>query len=322
MTSRREKNLTSDGDKNVLIAIEPMDKEAIQRRRSSGYPTPKKTLKRDFDLVNTLIRKAVMNLRRNLVVLFFNIVSPAFQIILLSVAIGKEPKDLDVAVYNPERGTNVTRLENSAVNPFLRPFLPASINYDAEQFSNYSLMFLSTIDEEYINLVNYDNYEAAINSVKNCDTWAAITFPGNYSRYLNERLNSMMDPSSISNETMDGSSISFHGDFTEFPIQTTLMTSLMNSMQKYIAQIAESKGISDVDKLMRPLVVMTTVYGDPVVSPDFRDFMIPGFILGISFILAVGLTAISFVIEAERGTPGAKLRGRGSNRTTSWPLMS
>ena len=296
-----ETNLTSDGDKNVLIADETNDYGTMPRRRSSCYPAPKKTFKHDFDLINTLIRKGVINLRRNLAVLFFNIVNPAFQIILFSIAIGTEPRGLNVAVYNPELETNITRLDSIADNGFLRPFLPPSMNFDAEQFSNYSLVFLSTIDEEYINLVNYDNYEAAINSVKVSDTWAAITFPGNYSHYLNDRLNSMMDPSSITNATMDGSTISFHGDFTEFPIQTTLMKSIIDSMQKYMKLIAESKGISGVDKLMRPLVEMTTVYGDPVVSPDYRDFMTPGFILGITFILAVGLTAISFVIERKEG---------------------
>ena len=292
---------TEGGDKNDLLTNDINTSQV--GRRSSGLPLDRRprTVKHDFDLIRTLTMKGVINLRRNLAVLFFNIVNPAFQIILFSIAIGTEPKGLNVAVYNPEDGANVTRLDSITDNTFLVPFLPRSINPHAQQFSNYSLMFLSAIDKEYVNLISYDTYDGAIESVKSSDTWAAITFPANYSIHLQDRMDSMIDPSSVTNETIEGSSIYFHGDFTEFPIQTTLMKSIMDSMTKYIKLIAESKGIKDVDKILKPLVVMTTVYGDPVVSPDYRDFMTPGFILGITFILAVGLTAISFVIERKEG---------------------
>lgn len=289
------------GDKNGLL-INDIDTSQVERR-SLGPPLDRRprTVKHDFDMIRTLTMKGVINLKRNLAVLFFNIVNPAFQIILFSIAIGTEPKGLNVAVYNPEDSANVTMLGNIAENTFLVPFLTRSIDLHAKQFSNYSLMFLSSIDKEYVNLISYDTYDGAIESVKNSDTWAAITFPANYSMYLQDRMDSMIDPSSVTNETIEGSSIYFHGDFTEFPIQTTLMKSIMDSMTKYIKLIAESKGIKDVDKILKPLVVMTTVYGDPAVSPDYRDFMTPGFILGITFILAVGLTAISFVIERKEG---------------------
>jgi ABC-type multidrug transport system permease subunit len=68
--------------------------------------------------------------------------------------------------------------------------------------------------------------------------------------------------------------------------------------------------IAKYNKLMSRIVNPRTV--DPIVEfvdppvygtlePSFRDFMVPGMILAITYILAVGLTALTFVIERKGG---------------------
>ena len=57
----------------------------------------------------------------------------------------------------------------------------------------------------------------------------------------------------------------------------------------------------DVNKLLSPPVVAVDppVYGH--FSPDYREFTTPGFMLGIIYIVAVGMTAVSLVQERKDG---------------------
>lgn len=58
---------------------------------------------------------------------------------------------------------------------------------------------------------------------------------------------------------------------------------------------------TDVSRLLTPPVIISDppVYGH--FSPDYREFTTPGFILGIIYVVAVGLTAVSLVQERKDG---------------------
>ncbi|KFM75039.1 ABC transporter G family member 20, partial [Stegodyphus mimosarum] len=48
-----------------------------------------------------------------------------------------------------------------------------------------------------------------------------------------------------------------------------------------------------------PIVVKEPIYGK--LKPNFTEFMAPGMILGITYIMAVGLSAMSIIIEKKEG---------------------
>lgn len=73
----------------------------------------------------------------------------------------------------------------------------------------------------------------------------------------------------------------------------------MEGTQKFLEYLITKQGLNKA--LAKPLLEMVDppVYGKG--NPSFRDFMAPGLILGITYALAIGLTAISFVIERKEG---------------------
>ena len=48
-----------------------------------------------------------------------------------------------------------------------------------------------------------------------------------------------------------------------------------------------------------PIVFEKPIYGEE--DPTFTEFMAPGVILSITFFMAVGLTALSFILERKEG---------------------
>lgn len=210
--------------------------------------------------------------------LLFNIVNPAIQVVLFCIAIGQPPKHLSIAVYNGDQSLL------------------------GSEARNYSSLFLDQVDTEAIDFAFYSTLESAIDSVRRSATWAAIEIPANYSYFLQKRIDNILD---LDEDTLNRSTIHVHADMTEYPIQVQLQKELLVAMIKYAKQVVNLTGLLpdglDSSKLLLPLVqsVDPPVYGH--FDPDFREFTTPGFILGIIFVVAVGLTAVSFVQERKDG---------------------
>ena len=93
----------------------------------------------------------------------------------------------------------------------------------------------------------------------------------------------------------------FHSSIQEFPIQITLITQLVTSAQKWIINLVNESFPFMASAIAEPLFkpVDPPIYGE--LKPSYRNFMAPGLILGISYILAVGLTALCFVMDRKEG---------------------
>lgn len=216
----------------------------------------------------------------------FNIVNPAIQVVLFCIAIGQPPKHLSISVYNGDH----PEVSTASTPPL------------ASGATNYSSLFLSQVDPEGIDFTFYPTLESAIESVRRSAAWAAIEIPPLYSYYLQKRIETIFDPDE---ETLNRSTIHVHADMTEYPIQVQLQKEMMDAMIKFAKEIVNLTdllpGGFDSSKLLLPLVqsIDPPVYGH--FDPDFREFTTPGFILGIIFVVAVGLTAVSFVQERKDG---------------------
>jgi ABC-type multidrug transport system permease subunit len=86
-------------------------------------------------------------------------------------------------------------------------------------------------------------------------------------------------------------------------VSQSIIKALLKAEQKFQHVMIAKYNISRIvnPRTVDPIVefVDPPVYG--TLEPSFRDFMVPGMILAITYILAVGLTALSFVIDRKEG---------------------
>lgn len=104
-----------------------------------------------------LFWKNITRLRRNLAVVLFQFLLPSIEVILFCACIGRDPFDIQVAVFNQE---------------------------DPLMLSN---MFLDTIDNSTIKLQSFNTLDTALQSVRNGESWAAMTLGKNFSDALHMR---------------------------------------------------------------------------------------------------------------------------------------
>ena len=74
-----------------------------------------------------------------------------------------------------------------------------------------------------------------------------------------------------------------------------------NVMNKYFSRQQDSSDNRIQDKILDPLVkfVDPPLYGS--LDPQYRNFMCPGIILTVVYVMAMGLTALSLVVERKEG---------------------
>ena len=195
------------------------------------------------------------------------VLMPAFQIIIFCVCLGQNPKGLEIAVYNPD---------NSSAY-------------------NYSAQLLSLVASQDLKLVKVNSESEAIDNIKSSHMWAALVLNKRFSDALADRMSSFITPS---NATIIESTVQMYSDMTEFPIQVTILQAMNTAQTTFIKILIAEKGLSE--QLLTPLInTAPPVYGS--LTPDYRDFMAPGFLLGIVYMLALGHTALSFVLERKDG---------------------
>ncbi|KAI1290099.1 ABC transporter G family member 20 [Halotydeus destructor] len=222
---------TTNG-KEVVIQPADQPENTFSSGHRSSLPKPQ-GVKASLNRTSTLMEK-----------------SPAFEIVIFCLCIGRQPSGLKVAVYNP----------------------------DSNVALNYSQQFLSEIETQDLHLVYYDSQAEAIEAVKKSYQWAALVFGSNYSTALDQRIQNPITPS---NETVRDSTVYLYADMTEYPIQVTIMESLQSAASQFVSNLVDAS-----QSFIKP-------------SPAAMTSL--GFLLGITYILAVGHTALSFVVERKDG---------------------
>ncbi|GFU44439.1 ABC transporter G family member 20 [Trichonephila clavipes] len=100
------------------------------------------------------------------------------------------------------------------------------------------------------------------------------------------------------NATIENSTIKVYLDMTNQQITATLYTRILEGFLKFsrstLIQYGWSSAIASP-----PVKLENPIYG--TLDPNFTEFMAPGMILGITYMMAVGLTAMSVIIEKKEG---------------------
>ncbi|XP_028967869.1 ABC transporter G family member 20 [Galendromus occidentalis] len=216
--------------------------------------------------VPALVKKNITRLRSNYPFLLFTFLVPSFQVILFCLCIGADPYDLPVAVVNAD------------ANP------------------RHSQAFLDTIPGRTIIQRPYSGLGSALASVERGETYGVIHIGPNYSKTLKYRFLSGIDADNV---TLEESTIDIHMDMTNqqigFILQKTIFESFVTFCEELLRDMNKNVALAQL-----PVRVKDPVYGNG--KPSFTEFMAPGIILSITYIMAVALTSISIIMESREGT--------------------
>lgn len=213
-----------------------------------------------------VIWKNYIRLKRNPPVLIFEFILPAVQVILFCLCIGGDPFDVPLAVVNDE-------------------VIPQA-----------SRFFLDAIDKKAIRQVPFDNLTMAIESVRRGETWGAIHIPDRYTQYLQERLT---HPADITNDTLTNGTINIYPDLTNLHLALAMENTFREAFIKFAKDTLNMFGY-DPEAAELPIRVEEPVYGT-LKRNGYLEFMAPGVVISITYVMATGLTALAFILEKRDG---------------------
>ncbi|XP_034148174.1 ABC transporter G family member 20 [Esox lucius] len=211
--------------------------------------------------IAALIIKTTVRMKRMPGSLFFQFLLPVMQISLMCLCIGGDPKGIQVAVVNNETSSG--------------------------SFSQSLLSFLDNSSIQQVNLTHTEAFAGAYNG----EYWGVIGFGKNFTSSLTKR----MLQRQVSKETVEAGSVRVWLDLTNRQIALMLQKKLEDAFQDFVRHKTGSKS----HLVSLPVKFEEPIYGS--LNSDFTTFVTPGAVLSITFYLAVGLTALSFVIERKEG---------------------
>ncbi|KAM4607168.1 ABC transporter G family member 23 [Polymixia lowei] len=211
--------------------------------------------------IAALMIKTMVRMKRMPGSLCFQFLLPVIQISLMCLCIGGDPKGIQVAVVNNETSP-----------------------------SSYSQSLLSFLDNSSVEQVLLTQ-EEAFTGIYNGEYWGVIGFGKNFTSYLTKRMLQRQVP----REVVDGGSVHVWLDMTNRQIAIMLQKKLHDAFQAFV-----NNKLGSMSYLVAlPIKFEEPIYGSQ--NTDFTTFVTPGAVLSITFYLAVGLTALSFVLERKEG---------------------
>ncbi|CAF3240969.1 unnamed protein product [Rotaria sp. Silwood2] len=219
--------------------------------------------------IYALMLKDATVIKRNIGLLLFQFLIPVIQVSLFCLCIGRNAEHISMALYNGE-----------AVNGF--------------PTGNLSLQLLNKINSEQIHFTSFNDFDKAIDLVKQGQYWGAAAIQYNFTQAIKNKLFAFRtDPA-----TLNASSLHLYLDMTNQQVSLTMQSVLVNSTELFLKEVLSSHEI-DPSIADPPVIIENPLYGSLV--PKFLNFAAPGMMISIIFFVAIGLTALIFVVEKKEG---------------------
>jgi len=255
--SQSQSNLEKGGD--VYLSTKPKASEETPLL-SKKVPKPRSRSSQSFSISK---RKATQ-IRRNLILLFFELLTPVVEIFLFFTCVGPNPHNLDFAIVNADVGI---RFGNTYVN-----------------IGNTLTDMLKTNPTLDVRL--YPDMNEALDSVRMGTEWGVLYIPTNFTQALPERLTGDMNP-----DIIDQGSLHLQLDMSNYQVALTLQQTMLSTVEELAAQNNFSINVIEIG---------TPIFGSK--TTKFGDFLAPGMIGLVVFAHSIGLTAIAFVRERLDGS--------------------
>ncbi|XP_053207718.1 uncharacterized protein LOC128391794 [Panonychus citri] len=220
-----------------------------------------------FTIVSIIFWKNTLRNIRNLPFLVLQFIVPVVPVVLLCIAVGLDPFDVRVAIVNHDRG------------------------------GEYSSMFLKHIDTYHINAVPYESLDEALDDIKHQRTWGVLHFKHNFSNSILNRID-FTNPS-LSNETIDSSTIKLYADLTDDLTVIHVTRSLDRTFHSFVRNALAEKGRKPTIAAL-PIKMERPIFGEANVNRhnNFKRFTLPGFMAAVCFTIGYTITAV--IISFER----------------------
>ncbi|CAF1499746.1 unnamed protein product [Adineta steineri] len=213
--------------------------------------------------------KDLTMIKRSIGFLIFQFFIPVVQISLFCLCIGRDPQHVPMALFNSE-----------AINGF--------------PTGNLSLELLNKINSEQVHFTPFNDFTNAMNAVKEGHYWGVAVFRYNFSQaIINKLIFAKTDPA-----TLNASSIHLYLDMTNQQVSFVMQNVILTSTQLFLKDVLSHHKV-DPALADPPVIVEIPVYGAK--GQKFLNFAAPGMMISIIFFLAIGLTALIFVVEKKEG---------------------
>lgn len=220
---------------------------------------------RSVDRIGVLCNKNRLRLFRRIPELIITMLLPALEVALFALCMGRDPTSVQLAVSNQE----------------YPPIL--------------SQIFLQSIDSNFIALKYYPTPEAAINSVRNADTYSALVISSNFSTALR---NLYRNSDTLDNGTVDDSTIKIYYDGSNALHVNIIRREVFGAMFKFAETVAYTFG-EDLSRFKLPVRFEKPIYGSE--KADMIEFVGPGLMIFIVFFATMSITSMAFLSERREG---------------------
>ena len=240
--------------------------------------------------IGALFIKNWITMKRNILLLLFVFFLPGIVLLINSITVGQEPKQLPLAVVN---------LESDCEDPYYLTRCEANL---------LGCYFQNTLNQSsLVNLIPYHNVTQARQDTQSGVIRGTIVIPEQFSvSYLKKilstwRFNEFLFHYDESDESVGNETISVALDASDPQLDLFMKRAISDSLDDLIANVSElcKEDLDDggIDLKMFHIE-------DPLLGSDdsnYRDFITPGMICVAIFFLAMALTAESFITERAQG---------------------
>ena len=266
---QQEQRATSPTERESMVPNEEAERRWRPMERGERYAAKRLGWGSWLAVLWALIWKNHLRLKRNPPVLVFEFILPAFQLVLFCWCIGGDPHGIRLAVVNEESVPQASKLLLNAIHQ--------------------GPVFTQT---------QHAQLDTAIAEVERGRALAVVHIPENYTQHLRERL---LNPSEATNETITNGTVKLYPDLTNLHLALALEGTFRDAFSKFARDTLELLGY-DPQIAEMPVKVERAIYGSPERSPGgYLEFMAPGVINSITYVMATGLTALFFILEKRDG---------------------
>lgn len=262
-------DLTDDVMLDPELFMNPAELSTMSPGRKYDYKT--QSISEYCDTIGTISWKNYIRLKRNVPLLLFQFVLPAIQVILFCICVGNDPFDISVAVVNEESS--------------------------ADSVAALSTQFLRSIDTHLVKQVNFTDLEQAIESVKRGKNWGVIHIPENFTLSIHKRFAGI--EGELDDVTLENSTIKVYPDMTNQPIGHAMEVAFRRAYKDLSRTTFEFLGLNPA--LSDPPIRMESAVYGKVDIQNYLQYMSPGVLISISYIMATGLTSLAFIMERRDG---------------------
>ena len=251
--------LTSEAPKVTKPATEGTSSAFI----TTLCPDQKKLI--DSKHIRALLWRGHIRIVRNPAVLLMLLMLPLIQITLFCVCTGGKPKDITIAIHEPDYENHLSHL------------------------------FLEHIDRDVIKEEYYQDKEEAIESVRRGKSYYAVLFSQNFTDNLEDRIH---NPYELTEEELANSDVKLYADMTNSAISPFIHHSLVQSSERFLKSYMSSLGFNP-NSLSIPFKVEETVYGN--MNSSVYEFTAPGVIIATIHVTTMLFSSMLIVLERKEG---------------------